>query len=429
MDKKQILPLSLKKNFSWTLIGNIFYAASQWLILIMIAKMGTVEMVGQYALALAISTPIFLFLNMQLRSVLATDLEDQYSFNEYLSLRGISSIFCLIIIFILLLLSDYTLQTKIIIFIVSVSKFVESISDIFHGLNQKNERMDNTGLSLIVKGLLSVILFGCVFFFTEDFNLSLLGITLAWGAVLLLVDLPNGLSLLRKHSRNNKQNFLNLIRFRITFKVLKKIVLLASPLGIVGTLDTLTQNIPRYFIEFYISTEALGYYSSIVYLMIVGGTVVGALANSAQPKLASLYLKDLNKYSELTTKLLLIGAVIGFTGLFISTLFGETLLRIIYSEQYSEYNTILILVMFCALFWYLASFLNSSLIAARMFKLLMPVYILTALATFISSIILIKEYELIGATLSLCIGMLIRFFLSLVFFRIVVINKTSKKLK
>ena len=64
--------LSLRKNFTWTFAGNAIYAASQWGQLVVLAKLGTPETVGQIALALAICAPVIMFANLQLRSVQAT---------------------------------------------------------------------------------------------------------------------------------------------------------------------------------------------------------------------------------------------------------------------------------------------------------------------------------------------------------------------
>ena len=57
-------PLSLRANFVWILGGNFAYGACQWLMLVAIAKMGTPEMVGRFALAFAVTAPMFLFANM-----------------------------------------------------------------------------------------------------------------------------------------------------------------------------------------------------------------------------------------------------------------------------------------------------------------------------------------------------------------------------
>ena len=48
--------LSLRTNFSWMIVGNVVYAGCQWGMLSMMAKLGTPTMVGQFVLALAIST-------------------------------------------------------------------------------------------------------------------------------------------------------------------------------------------------------------------------------------------------------------------------------------------------------------------------------------------------------------------------------------
>jgi O-antigen/teichoic acid export membrane protein len=82
---------SLKKNFFWSLAGNIIYALCQWLMLVIIARLGNEKDVGAYTLALAISAPIVLFLGMNLRVVIATDQKHDFKFRDYLFLRIISS--------------------------------------------------------------------------------------------------------------------------------------------------------------------------------------------------------------------------------------------------------------------------------------------------------------------------------------------------
>lgn len=84
--------LSLRHNFSWTVIGNLVYALCQWGMLIVLAKLLSPEAVGQFALGLAITAPILLFTSLKLRSVLATDVGDQYRFADYLWLRLLTTL-------------------------------------------------------------------------------------------------------------------------------------------------------------------------------------------------------------------------------------------------------------------------------------------------------------------------------------------------
>ena len=75
-------PLSLRRNFAWGLTGNVVYAACQWSMLALLARLTWPEVVGRYALGLAIGTPIFLFANLNLAQVQATDARGEFSLIE-----------------------------------------------------------------------------------------------------------------------------------------------------------------------------------------------------------------------------------------------------------------------------------------------------------------------------------------------------------
>ncbi|MDP2995871.1 MAG: hypothetical protein Q8N47_00195, partial [Bryobacterales bacterium] len=80
-------PVSLRSSFAWTFTGNVIYAAGQWAILSLIAKLGGGEMLGQYALAVAVTTPVVMLSHLNLRAVLATDVGRQRPFGDYLAVR------------------------------------------------------------------------------------------------------------------------------------------------------------------------------------------------------------------------------------------------------------------------------------------------------------------------------------------------------
>jgi hypothetical protein len=55
--------------------------------LVVLAKLGSPEIVGQFTLGLAVTAPVVLFTNLSLREVQATDAKHQYLFSDYLGLR------------------------------------------------------------------------------------------------------------------------------------------------------------------------------------------------------------------------------------------------------------------------------------------------------------------------------------------------------
>src|SRR4051794_41039079 len=82
----------LRTMFAWTLAGNVVYAACQWGMISVLAKLGTTVAVGQFALALAITAPVFMLTNLFLRGIQATDARDEFSFGEYFTLRAMGTV-------------------------------------------------------------------------------------------------------------------------------------------------------------------------------------------------------------------------------------------------------------------------------------------------------------------------------------------------
>src|SRR5258707_8606837 len=82
---------SLSANFTWTFLGNTVHSVGQWAMLVLLAKLTQPELVGQYALGLAIVLPVLMSTNLQLRNVVATDLQEQIQFGYYLGFRLLST--------------------------------------------------------------------------------------------------------------------------------------------------------------------------------------------------------------------------------------------------------------------------------------------------------------------------------------------------
>ncbi|MCY7273611.1 MAG: lipopolysaccharide biosynthesis protein, partial [Phormidesmis sp. CAN_BIN44] len=137
-----IQPLTLRHNFSWTFLGNVVYAGCQWAMLVVLAKLGTPEMVGQFTLGLAVTAPMMLLCNLQLRAIQATDTQRQYQFSDYFSLRLVTTTLALVMIVGVVLLGGYRGDTAWIILTIGIAKAIESISDVFYGFLQQQERMD-----------------------------------------------------------------------------------------------------------------------------------------------------------------------------------------------------------------------------------------------------------------------------------------------
>ena len=72
-DRSRTVSLSFRGNFSWTFVGNFVFSACSWATLVVLAKLSTPEMVGRFALGIAVTAPILMFSSLQLGMIQATD--------------------------------------------------------------------------------------------------------------------------------------------------------------------------------------------------------------------------------------------------------------------------------------------------------------------------------------------------------------------
>ena len=393
--------LSLRANFAWTLAGNVVYAGCQWAMLVVLAKLGTPQLVGQFALALAITAPVLMFTNLQLRQVQATDARAEYPFADYLTLRLITTGLAFLVIAGLALPAGYAPATAAIILAMGLAKAFEAVSDIFYGLLQQHERMDRIAVSMILKGGLSLAALGGGLYLTGSLLWGVVGLAAAWAAILALYDLPVSLRLLRQAGPAVGRP-----QFRAA--TLGRLAYLALPLGVVMLLISLNTNIPRYFIERYQGQEALGFFAALAYLVVAESTVIAALGQAATPRLAQYHAGgQRNAFYRLVGKLLAICLALGGGGVAVAVLAGGPLLRALYAPEYAAYSDVFALVMLAAALWNVASVFGYAATARRRFRYQPVALLVIVLVAVGTSFALIPALGLWGAGLSLVASSLV----------------------
>lgn len=396
----------LVANISWSLLGNLIYALCQWGMLVVLAKLGTVTMVGEFSLGLAVTAPVMMFFNLQLRNVLATDSQNEFLFASYFNLRLVTSCAFVLVVLSFLLFLPYHFDLKIIILFIGLSKAFESISDLCYGLFQQSERLDYIAKSMIFRGILGVSAVWAGVYFTGSLYWGVALLTLAWCIVLLSYDFPIATSI----SRCCVKELLG----EIDWTQLKAIVLLALPLGFVEMLASFNLNAPRYSVEHFIGIDELGLYSGMAYFMVAGVTVIYACGQSFLPRLAILFAENnIVEFRYLYRKLFLLILIVGIAGILGAYFWGDLLLRLFYSQEFSGYRNVFTLIMFSAAISFLATGAWFVLTAMRRFKVQILLFGFSLSVNIILCVILIPVYGLDGAALAFAAGEAVRFLFGL----------------
>jgi O-antigen/teichoic acid export membrane protein len=389
----------LRVSFSWTLGGNVVYAACQFGMLSVLAKLGSPLIVGQYALGLAITAPIFMLTNLQLRGVQATDARHEYGFADYFTLRMLSTLVGALIVVLITAVATYDATTKIVILLIAAAKGTESISDVIAGHLQKFERLDQVARALMIRGAVSVAIFAAVFWVTRNLIVAVAALAMAWMAVIALYDFRVVSRLLGEHRQF----------FCFSLDTQKSLLSISWPLGVVMTLGSLNINIPRYIVEQKLGPAELGIFASLAYLLTAINLIVIALGQSVCTRMARLFADcDIRRFKALLGRLILFAAALGIMALGLASVVGRPVLTLVYRPEYAEHVDLLMLMVVDATLVAIGSFVGFGMTAARCFRPQMSIMAATVIATVVFTLMLMPRFGLMGAGYGLLIASFVR---------------------
>lgn len=386
---------SLRITFTWTLAGNIIYALCQWGMISGLARLGTSAAVGQFALALAITAPVFMLTNLALRGIQATDARSEFAFADYFTLRVLGTGAGLAIVCCIVAASRRGWSTLGVVIFVALAKAVESLTDVIAGLLQKHERLDQIAISLILKGVCSVAAFSIIYMLWHSVIAASAALFVTWTTVFVLYDLQRAAKLLGKRNK-----YLAWDR-----KLLIRLAKLAAPVGIVLALVSLNANIPRYAVERYRGTSQLGIFAALAYLVVVANLIVNALGQSVVVRL-SRYFADGNvrQFVSLLKRMCLMGIGLALIGVLMASLVGRSVLHLIYGPEYTPYLGLLLIMAVTSGVTAVVSFLGYGMTAARRFRAQLPVSLVSATTCAIGAYLLTPRFGLPGAAVAILLS-------------------------
>jgi O-antigen/teichoic acid export membrane protein len=388
--------LSLRANFAWTFAGRMVYAGCQWGMLTVLAKLTGPELVGRYALALAVTAPVFMLTNLQLRGVQATDARREYAFGHYLSLRLAMTALALTLVAGLVLFGGYRIEVAAVVLAVGLAKAVEAVSDVYFGYLQGRERMDVSARALILKGVLSLAAMAGAVILTGSVLWGALALAAAWAAVFGVYVLRHAGTVAADDGAESS------LRPLWHWRHMTGLAWLALPLGLVMMLISLNTNIPRYFIENTLGEAGLGYFAAMASFQVAGTTVVGALGQAASPRLAQYYAAGRRpEFARLLARMVMMGAALGVAGVGASLIVGRPLLMLLYRPEYAERPDVFVWLMVAAGLSYVASFLGYGMTAARRFGPQLPLFAATVAVCATACALWVPRVGMVGAAWSL----------------------------
>lgn len=391
----------LRADFSWMLSGNVVYSACQWGIILALAKLGSAEQVGMYALGMAVCAPIVLFANLQLRTLLASDVRDEFRFGHYLAFRFGSLLLAFLILLGVAVWSAPDAMRRGAIVLVGFAQVLEYVSDLYYGLMQKCDRMDRLSRSLMVKGPLALTALCVTMYFTRNVLLAVGALVLGRLCVLLSWDARLGYARKAWHGLS--------ARLEWNSAVMTRLFRLALPLGIISMLAALTSNIPRYFIEGHLGTRDLGIYSAIASLLTAGTLFISAFGQSIMvPAARACASGDRPRYRAFVVQTMAIGAVPGIGAVLCAAFFGRFLLEHLFRPEYRDHVDVFVWLMIAGTVLFAGSGLGFIMTAARVLVPQIPLLAANCATAALASALWVPKYGLRGAAAAVLAASLVQ---------------------
>jgi O-antigen/teichoic acid export membrane protein len=361
--------------------------------LIAATKLADSEAVGQFALGLAVATPIVMFCNLQLRAAQVTDSIGRFEDGEYLALRLITTGVALCAIALAAVGIAGFSNGSAVMAAAGSAKCFEALGDNLQGLLQRTGRMGSFSMSLLLKSVFSLLGFGGTLAMGGSMVLACLVYAATIAAITALYDWPRA----RRLAPNLRPRW-NLPRLRILART-------ALPLGVAALLSAGVAQIPKYAVTFYCGTREFAVFAAVTFLVSGAQILASAMGQAALPKLAQFWFNgSLPEFRALLLAMTAIVTAVGLLGTAIAALAGGELLGFLYRPEYADHAGLLQIVMAGITVLSISWVLTNALQAARLFREQMMVFGAGSLATLLAAAALVPTYRLAGAAMAMLLG-------------------------
>lgn len=178
-----------RKNVVWNMIGSILFALAS-ILLFAVATRATGEYYGGiFSIAFTTGQLLLTISYYEVRPFQVTDVSKKYGFQEYLSVRVITSAVMAVAGIIYVLVTGPVLVKAVVILLMCFYKMMDGVADVFEGEFHRQGRLDIAGKSLAFRTAFSGGIFILVVILSKDIVVASVAAVIAAVAAFVAFDL------------------------------------------------------------------------------------------------------------------------------------------------------------------------------------------------------------------------------------------------
>lgn len=384
----------MRKQAAINSIGSFVLLFAQWLISVLIVRMGGYTDAGIFSLGMSISNVFSFFANFGIRNFQVSDAKREFSPTQYIEARITTVIasFAVCVAY-LLVAGGYSVQEKSAILLYLFYSNVNVLSDVLMGTLQVRGQLYINGYSNIIKGISCLIAFLGVYFISQNVICALLVMAIVVSAVTIGYDI-------RIYTKHENINF----GCEDTVAV-KKIIRKCIPLMISTVLPVLVTAVPRRAIQLTDGTEILGYFSSVFAPTVVITTLIPAITVAYLPMVAKAW----STKNKLKLKKIIICFFLGIISVTevaecAAIIAGEKVMVIVFGNEIRPYYPVMYSAILATGLNALTGVGNGILTSLRKNRLIAISAFVPVLITALLSSFMVQKYSIWGASYILIIA-------------------------
>jgi O-antigen/teichoic acid export membrane protein len=348
----QIVQRRAAASVAWTLAGLAGAAASQFVVVLVLARGAGTVAVGQFALGQAVATPPLLLSALSLRTVLVTDTDAAATFGRYLRLRLAGAGGALVVIAAVAVVVGG--HSGWVVVLVGAAKAFDAVTDIYIGLFQFHERMRRAAVGLLLNATITVAATLALAVYAPGAVGAAVGSAIG-SLVAAGVYCPLAARPLRAPARPPGAASARLVR-------------VALPIGLASAIAALAASVPRLVIAYRLDLDALGAFTAIGYVLLAANTAASATCQAVLPRMARDFAAgDGHGLRRMTAGLSGAAAGAGALLAVVGAAAGGPLLALVYGPPYRPHGTVLVLFCLAAGVSGVSFVMGTALAAARRF--------------------------------------------------------------
>lgn len=330
-----------RSTYIWNTVSATVLAMQGPVIQAVVSRTNGQEDLGIFAIAFSVATLMMYVGQYGIRRFQASDVNEQFSFEEY---HGMRIITCIALVIASLaycvygrVFNGYSDTKFAVIFMVCMLKMIMAYSDVYHGNMQQKGRFDVAAKATAIRYTAELIIFCVMLIVTHDLLLSAI-VTVSCSVVMMVLL-----------SMNAGRHYCATLKPAFRKPALRGLLIEGFPLFVSMFLNTYVSNAPRYAIDAYLNDDIQAVFSCIFMPVFVVQVVGQFIFNPLITSYAHMWnQKNKRSYDALIKKIKkMCLAVVGLAllGLLVAATIGIPVLSAVFGLNLTDYKKELCIIM------------------------------------------------------------------------------------